>query len=42
MPKGDGETERKGPRFVTNKGCGRLIKIVIRCNVEVSCIGVRV
>ena len=26
MPKGDGETERKGPRFVTKKGCGRLIK----------------
>ena len=42
MPKGDGETERKGSRFVARKGFGGVIGMVMRCNVEVSCIGVRV
>lgn len=42
MPKGGGETERKGPRFVARKGFGGVIEMVMRCNVEVSCKGVRV
>lgn len=36
MPKGDGETERKGPRFVDRKGFGGMIGMVMRGNVEVS------
>ena len=42
MPKGDGEAERKGPYFVARKDFGGVIGMVIRCIVEVSCIGVRV
>jgi hypothetical protein len=34
MPKGDGETERKGPRFIARKGFGGVIGMVMRCNVE--------
>ena len=29
--RGDGETERKGPRFVARKGFGGAIAIVMRC-----------
>ena len=42
MPKGDGETERKGSRFVARKGFEGVIEMVLRCNMEISCTGVRI